>query len=249
MTHPTPSIPRSGAGLSPAAASSLGQLLGRPIRVESPVSTADALPRQRPLPPRPPRILGQPQILDATLACLLEEGYDGTTIRTIARRLDCAVGSIYRYFRDKRDLLEQVTYQHFRPALDAFEASPNADGLAASVTTYAQIATGHAQLYRLMFWLASVGDADTPARQPVVVTELITAWSGVLGSPQAAEARWIQLHGQLMLGRGENAAIEAAAQASQIDEPQVTTLQAVAQESPSFEEDVTDEPDDDLTLL
>ena len=56
-------------------------------------------------PVRVPAVLSRGQILDATETCLAELGYDGTTIRAIAKRLDCAVGTIYRYFRDKRSLL------------------------------------------------------------------------------------------------------------------------------------------------
>ena len=54
---------------------------------------------------RTPTHLSRDQILDATGRCLASRGYDATTIRTIAGVLDCAVGSIYRYFRDKRELL------------------------------------------------------------------------------------------------------------------------------------------------
>ena len=62
--------------------------------------------------PRPLNVTARKDTF-ATSRCLHQEGYDATTIRKIASLLDCAVGSIYRYFHDKNQILSIVT-QHGR---------------------------------------------------------------------------------------------------------------------------------------
>lgn len=45
------------------------------------------------------------QLLDAAMAIVVEEGLDGLTVAGIAKRLDAAVGSLYRYFPGKDALI------------------------------------------------------------------------------------------------------------------------------------------------
>lgn len=146
---------------------------------------------------KPPH-LSKTQILDATEACLVGFGYDGTTIRRIAKKLDCAVGSIYRYFTDKRELLAAVTQRRFEPVETASEA-----GLAMDQVhrMYARIADEQPEQYRLMFWLASVGKASAGRHLPPVIERLLQIWGERLGDRRRAELQWAQLHGNLMLGR------------------------------------------------
>ncbi|MCC7146496.1 MAG: TetR/AcrR family transcriptional regulator [Phycisphaeraceae bacterium] len=97
--------------------------------------------------------LSREQILTATVSCLTEKGYDATTIRTISARLGCAVGSIYRYFEDKRELLSAATQRLLEGVAQSVD-----DGAAIeqSFRSYYQQAAGEEASYRLMFWLASV---------------------------------------------------------------------------------------------
>src|SRR5690606_26188179 len=95
--------------------------------------------------------LSREQIMQATMASLTEEGYDATTIRKIAGRLDCAVGSIYRYYKDKQELLSLVTQQVLAPVVIALDAG---ESFHHSVAHYHRIVTQHPETYRLMFWLA-----------------------------------------------------------------------------------------------
>ena len=46
--------------------------------------------------------------LDAAVACFEELGYDETTTAEIARRARIGVGTLYGYFRDKRDILLEL---------------------------------------------------------------------------------------------------------------------------------------------
>jgi AcrR family transcriptional regulator len=101
----------------------------------------------------PAQSLSRQQIMSATATILRESGYDATTIRRIARELDCAVGSIYRYFKDKRDLLFEVAQAAIEPATLVIEQGGS---VIASAKLYHQLAHGDAALYQLAFWLASV---------------------------------------------------------------------------------------------
>lgn len=145
--------------------------------------------------------LSRAQILHATAICLGEEGYDGTTIRRIAKQLNCAVGSIYRYFDDKRSLLDAVTQARFEPVAQVAEVSAER-----SAALYAHAAADEPQQYRLMFWLASVGQPDGIPGVPAVVKRIIDTWAVQMGDRRKAERFWSQLHGRIMLGEvGPNA--------------------------------------------
>jgi len=145
---------------------------------------------------KPPAVnLSRTQILHATAICLAECGYDGTTIRRIARQLNCAVGSIYRYFKDKRSLLDAVTQARFEPVAQVAEVSAER-----SAALYAHAAADEPQQYRLMFWLVSVGDHHDAPGVPDVIQRIITAWAVQMGDRRKAERFWAQLHGRIMLG-------------------------------------------------
>ncbi|MEM9916020.1 MAG: TetR/AcrR family transcriptional regulator [Planctomycetota bacterium] len=166
------------------------------------VSRPDILGSIGPVPnvatPKPPTQLSRGQILDATEACLQELGYDGTTIRRIAKQLDCAVGSIYRYFDDKRALLAAVVQRRFEPVLERIEQGAPAD---ASANLYAQIASEQPELYRLMFWLSSIGKTTQTNTLPDVVQRIVKGWTTQFGDERVVESFWAQLHGAIMQGR------------------------------------------------
>ncbi len=139
--------------------------------------------------------LSRAQILHATAICLAESGYDGTTIRRIAKQLNCAVGSIYRYFDDKRSLLDAVTQARFEPVAQVAEVSAER-----SAALYAHAAADEPQQYRLMFWLASIGQPDGVPGVPTIVSRIIDSWAQQMGDRRKAERFWSQLHGRIMLG-------------------------------------------------
>jgi AcrR family transcriptional regulator len=144
--------------------------------------------------------LSREQILAVTAQSLQQHGYDGTTIRRIASMLGCAVGSIYRYFTDKRELLAAVTELTLEPVAVMAEAGESFD---ATVRQYYHAASHAPQTYRLMFWLASEtptdGDGVDPTRLPVVVQRIIAAWDNRLGGIERARRSWAVMHGMLTL--------------------------------------------------
>jgi AcrR family transcriptional regulator len=144
-----------------------------------------------------PTCLDRTQILDATARVLREKGYDGTTIRTIAKQLDCAVGSIYRYFKDKRQLLDAVCQRRFDAVAEHAELrSP----MTKTVLMYARIAAEQPEQYRLMFWLASIGKQQQSEALPAIVRRIVAGWTDSLGDQAAARKTWAALHGAINLG-------------------------------------------------
>ncbi|MEO1237055.1 MAG: TetR/AcrR family transcriptional regulator [Planctomycetota bacterium] len=209
MSQPTdgPVPPRSNHPLDPSL-NGIDPTVVRPARPEyprpsvlgtiGPDSSPAAAPPSPPVSAKPPTQLSREQILDATAACLQELGYDGTTIRRIAKQLGCAVGSIYRYFDDKRELLAAVVQRRFEPVLERIEAGAPTD---AASNLYAQVAAEQPELYRLMFWLSSIGQTTHTNTLPAVVRRIIDAWADRIGDRRVAESYWSQLHGSIMQGR------------------------------------------------
>ncbi|QDU70890.1 TetR/AcrR family transcriptional regulator [Mucisphaera calidilacus] len=142
--------------------------------------------------------LSRDQILDATQICLSELGYDGTTIRKIASQLGCAVGSIYRYFKDKRDLLAAVTQRRFQPVI---ELSANPQTLPAAVEKYIELAASEPEQYRLMFWLASLSDTQAERPLPAIIEQILATWAQQTdASADQIDEAWCTIHGGLMIG-------------------------------------------------
>lgn len=158
----------------------------------TPAPTAETAPAKQRTP------LSRDQILDATQTCLSELGYDGTTIRKIASQLGCAVGSIYRYFKDKRDLLAGVTQRRFAPVLEKAEAG---HALRDAIELYIRTAASEPEQYRLMFWLASLNDTQAERPLPDVIEQIIAKWAAQADtSADKVEEAWCMMHGGLMIG-------------------------------------------------
>ncbi len=159
-----------------------------------------------------PTHLSREQILRVTAECLIEKGYDATTIRQIASMLRCAVGSIYRYFPDKRTLLSAVTQQILDPVAELVAPedgqTPREGDFAQSVTLYIQRAAAAPEVYRLMFWLASVGRCNTTEQPlPDVIGRILAGWDRLLGCSEQSRRYWALVHGGLMLGLDEQRVI------------------------------------------
>lgn len=148
-------------------------------------------------PIKSPTCLDRGQILDATARVLRERGYDGTTIRSIAKQLDCAVGSIYRYFKDKRQLLDAVCQRRFDAVAEHAElGSP----MSKTVLMYARVAAEQPEQYRLMFWLASIGKQQQSEALPAIVRRILNGWTEALQDQAKARRTWSTLHGAVNLG-------------------------------------------------
>jgi len=147
--------------------------------------------------------LSRDQILDAAAACLADGGYESLTIRNLARRLDCAVGSIYRYFADKHELLTECGVRLMQPVLDELDTPRPSYG--ESVARYVAAAKSDPQLYQLMFWLPRrIGDN----RLPEVIDRILARWAELIGDRAEARRRFAALHGRITLGDPAGIAVE-----------------------------------------
>lgn len=161
-----------------------------------------------------PTHLSRQQILETTARCFQQHGYEGTTIRRIAMMLGCAVGSIYRYFDDKRELLDSVSQQQLEQVADHVAAGGPLDQ---SVRLYVEQAAAEPQLYRVMFWLACVGACGSPGQSsvpeavvPQIVKRIVAGWAERLGDADLAQRCWAMVHGLFLLGLSPQAITAAA---------------------------------------
>lgn len=70
------------------------------------------------------------EIIDAAFDCFAERGYHGTGIADIAGRLGIGHGTFYRYFQNKRDIVDHVIDELLGRVVDALgtENAPDAAG-------------------------------------------------------------------------------------------------------------------------
>lgn len=68
------------------------------------------------------------EILDAARRLVAAQGLEGVTVEQVAREAEFAVGSIYRHFKSKEDLIEALVVDLMSPMIDELEDLP-ASGL------------------------------------------------------------------------------------------------------------------------
>ena len=95
-------------------------------------------------------------LFEATVAVLSEHGVDGMTMDRVAAGAGMAKGSMYRYFRSKRELLEFVYgktvdpfFQHMEEILAAEQ--PAMEKLSGQLRALLEHVARHAQVHRLLF--------------------------------------------------------------------------------------------------
>ena len=121
------------------------------------------------------------EIVDASFSCFAEKGYHGTGISDIAARLGIGHGTFYRYFENKRDIVDHVITHLLERVVSAL-AAENAPDAPATLAAYREqterIATAllsimdeDPRIARLLLFQAPAIDAELEAR----VTGLIDA--------------------------------------------------------------------------
>lgn len=99
------------------------------------------------------------QVLDVAEELFAADGYENVSMRKIADRIEYSPTTIYRLFRNKTDLMEQVLaqgYQGVRERYEAVLADPPASALEALhliIIEYVRFALEHPNHYQL--WSAS----------------------------------------------------------------------------------------------
>jgi len=87
--------------------------------------------------PTSPSLLGRPvgangeetrrRIIDATMRCVAEVGYERATIREIARKADMTSGSLYHYFPNKTELIKATVDEWAELTIPRIAASAQRD--------------------------------------------------------------------------------------------------------------------------
>jgi AcrR family transcriptional regulator len=109
------------------------------------------------------------EIIDAAFTCFAEQGYHATGIADIAARLGIGHGTFYRYFENKRDIVEHVIDDLIGRIVEALGAE-NAPGAVSTLEEYraqtARIGTALAQIFsedprvaQLLLSAAGIDDA------------------------------------------------------------------------------------------
>ncbi|MGH3724273.1 MAG: TetR/AcrR family transcriptional regulator [Mycobacterium sp.] len=114
------------------------------------------------------------EILDAAFACFSEQGYHATGVADIAGRIGIGHGTFYRYFKSKRDIIEDVIDNVTGRIFEAISAE-NAAGLADDIDQYREqsvrIGAALARLFRenpqLPLLLLEAGSVDSELRERV----------------------------------------------------------------------------------
>ncbi len=97
------------------------------------------------------------KIIDAAISMFLTEGYEKTSIRNIAEKIEYSPATIYLYYKDKDELLYEVQKQAFEKLELEFEAkvtsSDPMERLEQLCYTYVRFGKNNKEMYDLMFMM------------------------------------------------------------------------------------------------
>lgn len=144
-----------------------------------------------------------------------EHGPEAVSMRPLAAEIGLTAMSLYRYFKDKDDILAAVRAQGFDRIAEVLEralAASMPPGCAAAPVSSAYItfALEHPAAYRLMFELTQPNEADYPelvravsrARRPLrafVEQSIAAGWIEADEPEAVAHAYWAAIHGLVVL--------------------------------------------------
>ena len=125
------------------------------------------------------RVEMRQRIIDAAIEMFLKEGYEKTSIRNIAEKIEYSPATIYLYYKDKDELLYDVQAQAFEKLDQAFREKVDAKDplkrLEQIMKTYVCFGKKNPELYDLMFII----------RAPMNVVEEKEMW------PNCHDCFWI----------------------------------------------------------
>jgi TetR/AcrR family transcriptional regulator, tetracycline repressor protein len=137
----------------------------RPFKVSDPKSQAEPA-------------LDQRQIIQAALGLLDEVGFDGLTMRSLAKKLGIQAASLYWHVRGKQDLLSLLAEEICAPMREPVRTLPWLDQLEFLATEYRRVLLAHRDAARV---LAGSGGPSGPHRlrlSEIVLRTLLDAGFG-----------------------------------------------------------------------
>ncbi|TIL71027.1 MAG: TetR/AcrR family transcriptional regulator [Mesorhizobium sp.] len=154
------------------------------------------------------------ELVDAAHKLVQEEGYEGLTIRKLAKRVGYAPMSVYSYFADKQDILFALAEDAFKTLAKRIEDHPADDPIEALqvvMTEYAAFGLGNPNEYRTIFMTEKVKPSEgrtfaemqegNPLMKVLIKRVEACVASGKLkGDPRAiATMLWAVGHGTISL--------------------------------------------------
>ncbi len=95
------------------------------------------------------------RIIHGAMQMFLEEGYEKTSIRNIAEKIEYSPATIYLYYKDKDELLYDVQREAFEQLITIFSKEATAEDpykrLEQICRTYIKFGREHTEMYDLMF--------------------------------------------------------------------------------------------------
>jgi len=108
-------------------------------------------------------------ILDAARDLFVRDGYEATSMRAIAERIEYTPTAIYHHFENKQALLDELCAQDFRVLSMAFERAADVsdpiERIARIGGAYVEFALEHPMHYQFMFMTVRPGALDVDAAQ------------------------------------------------------------------------------------
>ena len=154
------------------------------------------------------------ELVEAAHKLVQEEGYEGLTIRKLAKRVGYAPMSVYSYFADKQDILFALAEDAFETLARRIEDHPADDpieALQAVMTEYAAFGLGNPNEYRTVFMTEKTKPPEgktfvemeegNPAMKVLINrVEACVAAGKLKGDPRAiATMLWAVGHGTISL--------------------------------------------------
>jgi AcrR family transcriptional regulator len=111
------------------------------------------------------------EILDAARALFLEEGYERTSMREVAQRIEYSPTTIYLYFHDKRELLESICAETFSKFVKSLQEIGQAnedplENLRATIRAYVEFGLKNPNDYWVTFMMGDQQKAHIQYFQP-----------------------------------------------------------------------------------
>ncbi|WP_319582753.1 TetR/AcrR family transcriptional regulator [uncultured Pseudodesulfovibrio sp.] len=168
------------------------------------------------------------RILDAARQLFVKEGFDNVSLRRIASRIEYSPAALYRYFRNKKEILSALREEGFASFVERQERSRERfpdplERLRAGAREYIRFALAEPDHYHLMF-STSCGQVDLDGEwaasslrsfnmfRDLVIECAATGRFGEVEPDAMVFALWGQLHGLVhLIATGQMAALSNGA--------------------------------------
>ncbi|HKH72774.1 MAG TPA: helix-turn-helix domain-containing protein, partial [Vicinamibacterales bacterium] len=96
-------------------------------------------------------------LMDAARHVLVQDGYDGLTVRRVAERAEYSLGTVYSYFADKDDLLYTLVLEDFHRLTERLRSirdrHTGATAVREILLSYVEMGLEQPRSYEIMFML------------------------------------------------------------------------------------------------